>query len=455
MKMLRNALIGLCAALLVCQPALVAAQANRLPIVRDAEIEALLSDYAVPLLKAAGIRRNRVDIVLVNDRSFNAFVSGSRIFMHTGAIVEAETPNEIIGVLAHEIGHLAGGHQDRLRQELDRAQVIAVVTALLGVAGAAAAGASGSNGLTQGAIGLATAGPGIAQRGLLAYQRSEERAADRAAIDYLNATGQSARGMLETFRRFERNLTMAGREINPYGISHPLPRERIAALEELAKSSPHFDKKDPASLQVRHDMARAKILAYSYGAGAAQALARDKPGTKAAQYGKAIASFLYGNPRDGVRQLDAMIAQDSRNPYLHELKGEALLLAGDANGAVSAFSRAVDLTGGREPMMLMGLGHALVLKGDEQSLRRAVGELEVAISLDSVSPTAYRHLAMAYGRLNDQGNALLASAEESFHSGRYGDAKRFAARAKRQFNRNEPQWLRADDIERFQVPDRR
>lgn len=261
--------------------------------------------------------------------------------------------------------------------------------------------------------------------------------------------------MLETFRRFERNLAMAGRDIDPYRVSHPLPRERIAAMEELAKASPHFNKTDPASLQVRHDMARAKILAYSYGRGAAEALARDKPGSRAARYGQAIATFLYGNPREGARALDGLIAEDGRNPFLHELKGEALLLAGDADGAVSAFSRAVDLTNGREPMMLMGLGHALVLKGDQQSLRRAVGELEVAISLDPVSPTAYRHLAMAYGRLNDQGNALLASAEESFHSGRYDDAKRFAARAKRQFSSAAPQWLRADDIQRFKVPDRR
>ena len=128
------------------------AQQSRLPIVRDAEIERLLSDYAEPLLKVAGVKRSRIDIVLVNSTDFNAFVSGRRIFVNTGTIVAAETPNEVIGVLAHEIAHLAGGHQDRLRQQIDRAQTIAAVTAVLGATAAVAAGASG-NGSVAGAGG--------------------------------------------------------------------------------------------------------------------------------------------------------------------------------------------------------------------------------------------------------------------------------------------------------------
>lgn len=440
---------------IVAQPTLASAQSQQLPIVRDAEVEALLNDYAQPLLKAAGIRRDRVDIILVNSKSFNAFVSGTRIFMHTGAIVEAETPNEIIGVLAHEIGHLAGGHQDRLRQQLDRAQIISVVGSLLGLAAAAAAGASGNGSAVAAGGGIAAGSTEAARRGLLAYQRSEEQAADRAALDYLNATGQSGMGLLTTFNRFERNIALNRDRINPYRISHPLPRDRIVALEKLVKASPHANKKDPPALQVRHDMARAKILAYSYGRGAVESLARDRPDSKAAQYGRAIAQFLYGNPREGARALDAMIAADPRNPYLHELKGEAMLVAGDANAAADALSKAVQLTGGREPTMLVALGHALVLKGDEQSLRRAVGELEVAASIDPFNARAYRHLAMAYGRLGEDGNAQLATAEEKFHTGQYRDAKVFAARAKRQFQRTDPQWLRADDITNFEIPDNR
>ena len=105
----------------------------RVTVVRDAEIEALISEYARPILKAAGLARSGIDIVLVNNRSFNAFVDGRRIFIHTGALTDAETPNEVIGVIAHEAGHIAGGHQERLRQQLQRAQTMAIVSALIGI----------------------------------------------------------------------------------------------------------------------------------------------------------------------------------------------------------------------------------------------------------------------------------------------------------------------------------
>ncbi|QBK30469.1 M48 family metalloprotease [Roseitalea porphyridii] len=429
-----------------------AAQSTRVPIVRDAEIEALLADYAEPIMRVAGVKRNRTEIVLVNQRSFNAFVSGRKIFINVGAIVQAETPNEIIGVIAHEVGHLAGGHQDRLRQQIDRAQTIAAVTTVLGVGAAIAGGVSGNRQAAQAGGGIAAGGVEAAQRGLMSYRRSEELAADRAAVDYLNRTGQSAKGLLTTFVRFQRDISLIADRINPYKISHPLPRERLSALETIARQSPHFDKTDSAALQRRHDRARAKILAYVFGPGAVDDAFRDAPNSQAARYGKAISTFLYGSPRDAVPMIDRLIAESPSDPYLHEMKGEVLLRAQDAQGAVNAFSRAVQLTNGNAPTIQVALGHALVLAGGEANLRRAIGELEVAITLDTANTRAYQHLAMAYGRLGADGEAELATAEANFHAGRYDEARRFAARAKRRFERGAPQWLRADDIQRFRVP---
>jgi len=429
-----------------------AAQSTRVPIVRDAEIEALLADYAEPIMRAAGVKRNRTEIVLVNQRSFNAFVSGRKIFINVGAIVQAETPNEIIGVIAHEVGHLAGGHQDRLRQQIDRAQTIAAVTTVLGVGAAIAGGVSGNRQAAQAGGGIAAGGVEAAQRGLMSYRRSEELAADRAAVDYLNRTGQSAKGLLTTFVRFQRDISLIADRINPYKISHPLPRERLSALETIARQSTHFDKTDSAALQRRHDRARAKILAYVFGPGAVDDAFRDAPNSQAARYGKAISTFLYGSPRDAVPMIDRLIAESPNDPYLHEMKGEMLLRAQDAQGAVNAFSRAVQLTNGNAPTIQVALGHALVLAGGEANLRRAIGELEVAITLDTANTRAYQHLAMAYGRLGADGEAELATAEANFHAGRYDEARRFAARAKRRFERGAPQWLRADDIQRFRVP---
>ncbi|TIW10070.1 MAG: M48 family peptidase, partial [Mesorhizobium sp.] len=171
-----------------------------MPVVRDAEIEALVRDYARPIFRAAGLPEDGVDIVLVNDQSFNAFVAGSRMFINTGALMSAETPNEIIG------------------------------------------------------MGVAAGGGEMAQRSILAYQRTEEMTADRSAITYLNATGQSGLGMLKTFGRFQSALSLSGAQVDPYRISHPLPRERIANLEVLVKQSPYVEKIDPPALQQRHDM---------------------------------------------------------------------------------------------------------------------------------------------------------------------------------------------------------
>ncbi|MET0599473.1 MAG: M48 family metalloprotease, partial [Mesorhizobium sp.] len=151
-------------------PTLAAAQ-GRVPIVRDAEIEALVRDYARPILQAAGLSKANIEIVLVNDSRFNAFVAGRRIFINTGALLQAETPNEIIGVLAHEAGHIAGGHQERMRQQLARAQTMAIVSALLGVGAVAAGAAAQSTQRAQAGAGLAARGGAFARRG----RRGEKR----------------------------------------------------------------------------------------------------------------------------------------------------------------------------------------------------------------------------------------------------------------------------------------
>ena len=208
-----------------------------MPVVRDAEIEALVRDYARPIFKAAGLsKRHRHH---PGQRpSFNAFVAGRRMFINTGALMQSETPNEIIGVIAHEAGHIAGGHQERLRNQFARAQTMAIVAGLLGVGAIVAGAASQSRRTGAAGGGIAAGGGEMARRGLLGYQRTEETTADRSAITYLEATGQSAKGMLKTFGRFQSALSLSGAQVDPYQISHPMPRERIANLEELAQESP-------------------------------------------------------------------------------------------------------------------------------------------------------------------------------------------------------------------------
>lgn len=446
-------LISLCVTQLAIAPVSRAeAQSRSLPIVRDAEIEALVRDYARPIFKAAGLSRSGIDIILVNDKRFNAFVAGRRMFVNTGALMIAETPNEIIGVFAHEAGHLAGGHQDRLRQQLKRAQTMAIVASLLGI-GATAAGAATNSGALAGAGGaIAAGGAEAARRGLLGYQRTEEITADRSALKYLRKTKQSPRGMLRTFERFASALSLSGSRVDPYKLSHPLPRERIANLSTLAKKSPYYEKSDSKALQQRHDMARAKIAAYTQGPQAVARMFSKNRTSVAARYGDAISTYLYGSPAAALKKVDALIKASPKNAYFHELRGDVLIKANKADAAAKAYARATKLDPRKTGLLQAGYGHALVASGKQANLKKAVGILKKAIAADRENPASYHLLAQAQGRLGNIPAAELATAEGHFYSGKFQEAKIFATRAQLKMKRGTPGWLRAADIIEFKIP---
>ncbi|WP_184870651.1 M48 family metalloprotease [Mesorhizobium sangaii] len=424
----------------------VSAFAQNVPVVRDAEIEALVRDYARPIFKAAGLANDGIDIVLVNDQSFNAFVTGRRLFINTGALMTAETPNEIIGVIAHEAGHIAGGHQQKLREQLERAKTMAIIATLLG-AGAMVAGATtNSRGLAGAGMGMAAGGGEMAQRSILAYQRTEEITADRSAITYLNATGQSGMGMLKTFHRFQTALSLSGAQVDPYRISHPMPQDRIANLEVLVKQSPNVDKVDPPALQQRHDMMRMKIAVYMEGQAGLARLMRKMPGSLAAQYGEAESTYLFGNIATALAKTNALIKAQPKNAYFQELRGDILMKANKPKEAADAYAKAVSLDPARSGLLPVSLGQALMAVGTPESLKKAVVQINNGLQRDKENAAGYRYLAQAYGELSDIPGAELATAEGHFYSGNYKDAKIFAMRAQQQMKRGEPRWLRAQDI---------
>lgn len=431
------------------------AAAQSIPIVRDAEIEALMREYAAPILQAAGLGSSGIEIVLVSDRSFNAFVTGRRIFFHTGALMQAETPNEIIGVLAHEAGHLAGGHLHRLHQQLRRSTALAVAGMMLGIGVSAAGAAAGNNSLGQLGGGIAMGAPEAARRGLLGYQRSEETTADRSAITYLQKTGQSPRGMLKTFERFAGSMALAGVQVDPYQISHPMPRDRIANLETVARASPYWDRKDPAALQVRHDMMRAKLAAYTQGPGAVRRMFQGANARgPAAMYGDAIVTYLYGEPRNALSKVDALLKSQPRNPYLHELRGDILIKARRADDAAAAYARAVSLDPAKTGLLRVGYGQALLASGKPDQVKKAIAELSAGLNRDKEFVTGYRYLAQAYGQAGDVAMAELTTAEGHYHAGQLREAKIFAARAQQKLKRGSPPWVRAQDIINSKPPGR-
>lgn len=421
------------------------------PVLRDTETEQLLREYTRPILRVAGLEKQNIQMVIINDSSFNAFVAdGRRIFVNFGAILQSETPNQLIGVLAHETGHLAGGHLSKLREQLANAQTQMIIAMLLG-AGALVAGASrgsnssGNNGLAN-AGAAAIAGPQeMIRRSLLSYQRQQEENADRAGVKFLTATQQSPKGMYETFKRFTSESLFAARGADPYLQSHPMPAERVAALQEFASTSPYWDKKDDPALQLRHDMVRAKISAFME---RPELVYRRYPLTNdslPARYARAISTYLHGDLRSALTQIDALIAVQPNNPYFYEVRGQALLESGKAADAIAPLRKAVALSN-NAPLIEMLLGQALVGTDNKAYTDDAIRILRAAVAREPEAPLGYMQLAMAYGRKGDYAEADLASAQAAYLRGDNKTARELATRAKTRFAVGTPGWVKADDI---------
>jgi len=435
-------------ALAVAPMAAVAQENKGPPVLRDTETEQLLREYTRPILRAAGLEKQNIQMVIINQGVFNAFVAdGRRIFVNYGAIMQSETPNQIIGVMAHETGHLAGGHLAKMREQMAAAQTQMIIAMLLGagamVAGAKSGGSGG--GLTNAGAAMFSAPGEMIRRNLLSYVRQQEENADKAGVKFLTATGQSARGMYETFKRFTDESLFAARGTDPYVLSHPMPAQRVTALEELARSSPYWDKKDDPALQLRHDMARAKISAFME---RQETVYRRYPlsnNSLPARYAHAISTYLHGDLRSALSQIDALIQQQPNNPYFYEVRGQALLEGGKPQEAIAPLRRAVQLSN-NAPLIEMLLGQALVATGNNAYTDEAISILRAAVARETEAPLGYTQLAMAYGRKGDYAQADLASAQSAFLRGDNKTARDLASRAKTRFAIGTPGWVKADDI---------
>ena len=432
----------------------VAAQAQEsppapgVPIIRDAEIEQLLRDYTKPILRVAGLSDQNIHVVIIGDRSFNAFVMDAHhIFVNAGALMESTTPNQLIGVFAHETGHIVGGHLAKFRQELANAQTAAIVSMLLGI-GAVVAGAHGGN-VDMGNAGMAvlSAPQSYIEHSLLAYRRAQEEYADRAGVRFLTTTGQSAKGMYDTFKRFADEMMFESQAVDPYAFDHPMPEERMQELANLVHNQ-YWDKQDPPGLQFRHDMMRAKLFGFMDRPD--QVLRRYPPTDTSlpARYARAISTYRYGNIGDAIAQIDGLTRAVPTNPYFYELKGQALLESGRPGPAIPPLQLAVKLAPDPTLIQIL-LGQALIATNNAKLANQAITTLHAALIKEPESADAYIQLAMAYGRQNDLAEADLASAQAAFANGDNKTARALAGRARERFPVGSPGWVRADDIITF------
>jgi predicted Zn-dependent protease len=428
----------------------VAASAQGVPVVRDAEAESLLADYLRPILKAANISSPAVR--LVPSDAFNAFVTGrENMYVNVGTIIQTETPNELIGVLAHETGHIANDDIARLTQQIADTKAALLIASILSVGAAAAGAASGSPGAAQAGSGVLSGAGTIAERSLLTFRREQEAAADRNAIKYLNATGQSGAGMLATMKRLADQNLLLSQQVNPYLQSHPLPRERAVSIEKLVAASPSAARRDSAELQRRHDLVRAKLVGFTWTADKVMRRYPISDNSLPARYARAIVAYRTGKPGPAQQQIDALIKADPKNPYFLELKGQSLLETGNAKAALAPLRQAVALAP-RAAIIKILLGQALVANGSPADAAEAIKLLSPALQTEPDLGLGYRALGRAYAVQGNIPMAQLATAQGLFSEGAYEEARIQATRAQAKLKEGSPAWLRADDIASYKPP---
>ena len=447
---LRRGICALVTTVLVCQPMMANAQSLR--FIRDAEIEDLLSDYARPIFRAAGLGSQHVKVRIIQDNNFNAFVlDGRNVFINTGALEQAETPNAIIGVLAHETGHIAGGHLAAMRARIARDSSMAMLMQILGI-GAMIAGAKTGDKTTAGAgQSVLSATSDVAQRSILSYRRVQESSADQAGVRFLNLTHQSAKGMLVTFQKFADEELLAGVGTTAsYVSSHPMARDRIAQLQQLAAGSPNYDTLDPPALQLRHDLMRAKLIGFLE---PPQAVFNRYPASDTslpARYARSIAAFNSGGLEPALALIDGLIRERPDSGYLWEQKADFLAKRGKHAEAVIALRKALAILP-EQSLIQSELATELLGTGDKRYLAEIVKLLRKSVVADDNSDS-FRQLATAYFGLGQEGDADLASAQASVIEGRTRDAKGFAKRAQALLPAGSQGWLKADDILNIQEP---
>ena len=416
-------------------------------ILRDTEIEEILHKDADPVFVAAGLDPKTVKIILIGTKVINAeTTSGPTILVNTGLIVEAENPNQLIGVLAHETGHAAGGHIARSDEGVKQALKTFLLTMGLGIAAAAAGRPDAGAALMYNANYFATLD-------YLGYSRIQEADADQAAVTYLERSGQSAKGLVDFFDKFRYEEVFDHAHQYPFFQSHPLSSDRIEALHVRAEKQAHYNAPESPEMIELHKIMVAKIRGFMDSPFQTLAKYKESDPSFPARYARAIALYKAGETDRALKAIDALITDKPDDPYLYELKGQVLFEDGKIKEAEAPYRKAVELKP-NAPLLRILLGQTLESEDDKTKLDDAISNLRRSLDFENDNPDAWQFLARAYDEKGDGGMARLATAEQNFALGQMKDARVFAMRAREMLPRDTPQWRRATDIVLVSQPTR-
>jgi predicted Zn-dependent protease len=432
-RLIRLLMVGILLFFAAARPA--AAQS----ILRDSETELLFKQLSDPLIEAAGLDRNSVKVVLVNDPEINAFVAqGQVVYIHSGLLTASDNANQLQGVIAHELGHVAGGHAIRVYEGAGRATAITILSLVLGAA-AMAAGAGDAG------MGIMAAGQQVAMGSFLAFTRAQESSADQAGAAYLSKAGISGRGSVEFFKKLQnQEYRLAIYAKDSYDRTHPLSSERIAALSELYQKDPAWNRKTDPALEARFQRVKAKLVGFVTPKDAVRFYPESDQGIPA-HYARAYAYHLGAYPDKANAEADALLASAPEDPFFLELKGQILLESGRPKEAIEPLRKAV-ANAPNMPMIAVMLGHALIASEDPKNFAEAKQVLKTAVNRDNDNPFAWYQLGVVYDREGDQPRAALATAERSNLEGNNKLALASARMAMAGLSQGTPDYLRAQDI---------
>ncbi|CAN5322808.1 M48 family metalloprotease [soil metagenome] len=435
MPRLKRLFAGFATALLLCaQPA--AAQS----ILRDAETESLFNDMSRPLIVAAGLSPNTVKVILINDDSINAFVIGGQtVYVHSGLIAAADNANQVQGVIAHELGHIADGHVVLADAGYRPALGISILSLVLGIAAmAAGAGDAGA--------GILAAGQTAAGYKAAAFSRVQEATADATGAKFLRQAGISGKGILTFFKKLQSQEYAVGlQNIDPYAQGHPLSGDRIATLTADVTASPAYNNPLDPDLEERFKRVKAKLTGYVADPKTTLNVYPERDQSEFAHYARAYAWHKAGYPEKADAETEALLAIKPHDPYFLEIRGQILLEAGKPLAALGPLREATDLSRSA-PLIATTFGHALIATEDKQYYPEAVRVLRSAVARDDDNPFAWYQLGTAYELSGDEPRAMLATAEQASLTGDSARAAYSAKAALAGLTPNTIDWIRAQDI---------
>jgi predicted Zn-dependent protease len=427
-----------CAFLAYAGPAF--AQDDEISMLRDTETEEMLRSYETPLAHAAGL--DPVPKVWLVNGPINAFASygdgGENIFVFSGILLWLHTPNELIGVMAHETGHISAGHLSRGSYGMKKAMIPMLLSLVAGI-GAMIAGA--------GEVGMAIMGIGqaYAMGQMAAFTRVQESTADQIAAKLLLATHQSPMGMYHTFERFANEEAMSAYKIDKFAVDHPSGQDRVFDLKDMVDASPYREVQDSPEALHTFQMVQAKLGGFVLPVKEALATYPESDTSEPARYAHAMIYLRQPNLAKAMTSINSLIAEEPNNPYFYEARGQIYMSSAKPAQAIPDYQKSVNLRP-QAPQLRLALAAAQLATDNDALAAPALANLKAAILVEDDDAFTWFETAQAYSMLKNEPMANLSTAELWYNEGDMKKALVFAIRARGKLPQGSADWQRASDI---------